>query len=188
MNAATNAPVGGDRQTKRRRPRFLPDRKGSVAVEFVMLIIPFALLIFSIIETCIAFAGQQMLTNATETVARQVRTGQIRSISKDDLHDLVCARIQILVAKDCPELEVDLRSFNTFEQAAQLPFPISNGDVDASGFVSNPGPSLSKNMLRTFYRWPVFTDFLTRQIDSFKDGKRLIFATVIWQNEPFDDI
>lgn len=158
-----------------------------MAVEFVMLIIPFALLIFSIIETCIAFAGQQMLTNATETVARQVRTGQLRSITKDELHDLVCARIQILVADDCPGLEVDLRNFNTFQQAALVPFPISGGEVNTTGFTSDPGPSLSKNMLRTFYRWPVVTDLLSRQIDSFKDGKRLIFATVIWQNEPFDD-
>lgn len=175
-------------RARRWRPaRFLPERKGSVAIEFAMLIIPFALLIFSIIESCIAFAGQQVLTNAAETVAREIRTGQRKNVTHDELHDLICERIQLLVAEDCPELEVDLRTFDSFEDAADIPFPVSDGDVDASGFISDPGPSQSKNMLRVFYRWPVVTDLLSQRINSLEDGHRLIFATVIWQNEPFDD-
>ena len=37
--------------------RFLGDRRGSTAIEFGILAIPFALLVFAILESCIAFAG-----------------------------------------------------------------------------------------------------------------------------------
>ncbi len=46
---------------------------------------------------------------------------------------------------------------------------------------------MSKNMLRVFYKWPVITDFMSKLVSNLKDGKTLHFATVTWQNEPFDD-
>ena len=46
---------------------------------------------------------------------------------------------------------------------------------------------MSKNMLRVFYKWPVMTDFMRKVMSNLKDGKTLHFATVTWQNEPFDD-
>ena len=42
-------------------------------------------------------------------------------------------------------------------------------------------------MLRVFYRWPVITDFMSKAMSNLKGGKTLHFATVTWQNEPFDD-
>jgi len=59
--------------------------------------------------------------------------------------------------------------------------------TDTTGFDVDPGPSMSKNMLRVFYRWPVMTDFMRKSMSNLKDGKTLHFATVTWQNEPFDD-
>jgi hypothetical protein len=60
-------------------------------------------------------------------------------------------------------------------------------DLDTSGFAVTPGPSMTKNMLRVFYKWPVMTDFMRKSMSNLKDGKTLHFATVTWQNEPFDD-
>jgi hypothetical protein len=42
-------------------------------------------------------------------------------------------------------------------------------------------------MLRVFYKWPVITDFMSRWMANLNDGRTLHFATVTWQNEPFDD-
>ena len=42
-------------------------------------------------------------------------------------------------------------------------------------------------MLRVFYRWPVMTDFMSKSMSNLKGGKTLHFASVTWQNEPFDD-
>ena len=60
-------------------------------------------------------------------------------------------------------------------------------DIDTTDFDVAPGPSMSINMLRVFYKWPVMTDFMRKSMSNLKDGKTLHFATVTWQNEPFDD-
>jgi Flp pilus assembly protein TadG len=170
--------------------RFARDSRGTTAIEFTALAIPFAMLVFAILETCISFAAQQVLANAAEDVARQLRTGQIKAaeMTEQKLRELICGRIEVIVPTGCPELEVDLRQYPTFADAAKERIRYTpDRDIDTTGFDVDPGPSLSKNMLRVFYRWPVMTDFLRKSLSNLRDGKTLLFATVTWQNEPFDD-
>jgi len=179
---------------KRRRrgllSRFVRNRDGSTAIEFTMLAIPFSLLVFAILESCISFAGQQVMANVTDDIARQLRTGQIKAstLSETTLKQTICDRLEIIVAEGCPGLVVDLRQFPTFAAAAAVKIKLTAAkDIDTTGFAVSPGPSLSKNMLRVFYKWPVMTDFMRKSMSNLKDGKTLHFATVTWQNEPFDD-
>jgi Flp pilus assembly protein TadG len=170
--------------------RFGRDRSGSTAIEFTALAIPFSLLVFAILESCISFAGQQVMSNITDDIARQLRTGQIRPAELDDtkLKALICDQLEIMVADGCPGLLVDLREFPTFAAAAAVRIKLTaDRDIDTTGFAVTPGPSMSKNMLRVFYKWPVMTDFMRKSMSNLKDGKTLHFATVTWQNEPFDD-
>lgn len=182
--------------TKKRRLRarilsvFLQNREGATAIEFSLLALPFAILVFAIIEVCISFAGQQVLVNVTDNVARKIRTGQLRpaDINEKKLKDLICADLSVIVADECPGLYVDLRKYDSFADAAKVRIKLTAGnDLDTSDFKVAPGPSMSKNMLRVFYKWPVMTDFISKQVTNLNDGKTLHFATVTWQNEPFDD-
>ncbi len=173
--------------------RFLRNRSGSTAIEFTLLSIPFAALVFAILETCISFAGQQLLSNATDDIARQIRTGQLKpgpDLSATALETKICDRLKVIVsATDCPAaLEVDLRKYDTFALAAAVRIKLADGDIDTAGFYPpEPGKSMSINMLRVFYRWPVITDFMSERLSNLDGGKTLHFATVTWQNEPFDD-
>lgn len=169
--------------------RFLRDRRGSTAIEFTILAIPFSLLVFAILESCISFAGQEVMSNVTDDIARQLRTGQIKPpLSETQLKDMICDRLEIMVADGCPGLLVDLQKYDTFALAAAVRIKLTpDRDIDTTGFAVTPGPSMSKNMLRVFYKWPVMTDFMRKSMSNLKDGKTLHFATVTWQNEPFDD-
>ena len=171
--------------------RFGRSADGSVVIEFAVLAIPFFLLVFAIVESCVSFAGQQVLSNATDDVARQFRTGQIRPAdltkNPDLVRDRICAKLEVLVSSGCPELEVDLKSYDTFQEAAEKRIAFAGGDIDTSDFGIEVGTSGSKNQLRVFYRWPVMTDFMRRSMSSLTGGKTLLYATVTWQNEPFED-
>jgi Flp pilus assembly protein TadG len=170
--------------------RFGRNRQGSTAIEFVALAIPFSLLVFAILESCISFAAQEVLANATDDVARQLRTGQLKAaaVTTTSLKKLICDRLDIVVAQGCPDLVVDLREFPTFAAAAAVKFKLtSDKDIDTTGFDVKPGKSMSKNMLRVFYRWPVMTDFMSKSMSNLKGGKTLHYAAITWQNEPFDD-
>lgn len=188
-----------ERRTAARRmlALFSRDRSGSTAIEFAALAIPFALLVFAILESCISFASQEVMANAADDVARKLRTGQIKAaeINKDKLQQLICDQLAIMVTKNCPGLEVDLRSYGTFAEAAKARFTITNGEVvltrngvkDPKQFAVEPGGAGSKNMLRVFYKWPVMTDFMAKSMANLNGGATLHFASVTWQNEPFDE-
>ncbi|WP_027169273.1 TadE/TadG family type IV pilus assembly protein [Mesorhizobium sp. WSM3224] len=176
------------------RPGFFSDRRGSTAMEFAMLAIPFALLVFAILESCISFAGQEVMANVTDDVARQLRTGQLQktNVTEASVKQLICSRLEIMVAKNCPGLLVDLREYSSFADAAAAGFRIDGDHIvltqdggDETPTIS-PGLAESINMLRVFYKWPVMTDLLAK-MQNFTDGTTLHFASVTWQNEPFDD-
>ena len=188
---AENKPQTRPCKTARLFSRFRRDGRGNVAIEFGVLALPFALLVFAILESSISFAAQQLMSSATDDVARQIRTGQIKLADLEKDPDLVmnriCDRLEIVASSCRSELEVDLKSYETFAQAAAQRIPIKAGDLDTSGFIVKPGKSGDKNQLRVFYRWPVMTDFMRKSMSTLNGGKTLHFATVTWQNEPFDD-
>jgi Flp pilus assembly protein TadG len=177
--------------------RFLRNSSGSTAIEFSMLAIPFAALVFAILETCISFAAQQVMSNVTDDIARQIRTGQLKpgpALTETALKTMICDKLDVIVSPTTcqEEVEVDLQMYTTFAAAAAVRIEFADGDINTTGFYPpEPGESMSINMLRVFYRWPVITDFMSMldQPDEFKveDRKTLHFATVTWQNEPFDD-
>lgn len=183
--------------------RFRRDAKGSTAIEFGMLILPFALLTFAILESCISFAGKQMLANAADDVARQFRTGQWQAVVSADsedkqkfekmIFDHICARMSVIVTENCPGLKIDLRHFDNFTDAAKLGYAIEgkqlvltdDGKTDTKGFVIDPGSTMSRNMLRLFYEWPIITDYMSKYMAPLADNKTVHFATMTWQNEPY---
>lgn len=194
MNEDRNAT--GTAQPSRRGlfGRFARDRSGATAIEFTMLAIPFSLLIFAILESCISFTAQQIVSNAADEVSRQFRTGQLRPAPSNPVllaskvRGLVCERLEIIVSKGCPGLAIDLRQFSTFADAANIKTKFTpSGDLDTTGFGVNPGKATTKNMLRVYYKWPVITDFMRASMSNLPGGKTLQSATAIWQNEPFQD-
>jgi Flp pilus assembly protein TadG len=185
----------GDHQAKRPRlsARFLRDRRGSTAIEFAILAIPFALLVFAILESCIAFAAQEVMANITDDVSRRLRTGQLKAadIAGDNLKTMICDKLEIIVSQDCPnQLDVDLRQYTTFADAAAAGFKTAGGKVILTNGTATPAFSVtwggpeSRNMLRVFYKWPIMTDLLAQSMGG---SKTLHFASVTWQNEPFDN-
>ncbi|TIU45930.1 MAG: pilus assembly protein, partial [Mesorhizobium sp.] len=120
----------------------------------------------AILESCISFAGQEVMANVTDDVARQLRTGQLQrsNVTEASIKRLICSKLEIMVAKDCPGLLVDLREYPSFADAATAGYRINGNQIvlTQSGsdktFTTSPGLAESINMLRVFYKWPVMTD------------------------------
>jgi Flp pilus assembly protein TadG len=176
---------------------FLRDASGATAIEFAMLAIPFALLTFAILESCISFTAQQVVSGAADDVARQFRTGQLRPDPNNQaavaakVRAMICSRLEVMVSKGCPELFIDLQQFANYPDALNIKTKLTgtgpNRDLDITGFGINPGLAKSRNILRVYYKWPVITDFMRASISNIKGGKILLAATAIWQNEPFEN-
>ncbi|MDR7028108.1 TadE/TadG family type IV pilus assembly protein [Rhizobium rosettiformans] len=202
------------RNERVRGPRFRLWRKlvrssdGAAAIEFAILAVPYFLIVFAIIETFVAFAAEQLVTNAVNTLGRELRTGQItynlnRSTTDMDITKFrraFCEEVNIMI--QCSEEEIatpnklyiDARTFTSF---AAIPKTIPRkstaaySDIDPTSFKFTPGGPSSINMLRAYYRWQVITDlvrpFITtiRPADGSMPSDFLIVATTAFQNENY---
>lgn len=166
--------------------RFAKDRRGSTAVEFTLLAIPFLALVFAIIESSVSFAAHQVTANAVEDLARDLRTNEMKQASATpaNVRNYICDKINILVPNGCPDLYIDLQTYDTFADVP-LTIPMVSGDLDPSGFTIAPGGASTINQLRVFYKWKYYTDFIGSRLAPLPNGKTLLFATSTWENEPY---
>ena len=58
---------------------FRRNNRGSAAVEFSLIAVPFFALFFAIVETGIVFFASQVLETATQDSARMIMTGQAQN-------------------------------------------------------------------------------------------------------------
>lgn len=172
--------------------RFARNSDGATAVEFALLAMPFLLTLFAIIEFGVSLTTQQLLANATEDVAREIRTGQITDITPAELQNKICERIELLVSENCPGLRVDLRSYGTFQAAANQQVVLAGGENVALIENGNPTPvraqvggSGARQTLRSFYFWPVMTNIMQASMANAGNGKMLISASQTWKNEEY---
>jgi Flp pilus assembly protein TadG len=186
--------------------RFRRDKDGSAAIEFGMLALPFFLLIFATIEAFIAFAGEQLLQNAVDTMGRQIRTGQITfnmgrptDLTEKQFRTEFCGEISLMIKcadeedPDDQKLYLDVREFTEF---ADMPnyIPRTSGaqfsDLDSSDFDYDPGGPGTINIVRAYYRWEVMTDLVRPFITNIrKEGEMprdyLMVATAAFRNEQY---
>nr|WP_245582454.1 TadE/TadG family type IV pilus assembly protein [Neorhizobium lilium] len=188
--------------------RFLRSRDGAAAIEFAILAIPYFLIVFAIIETFIAYTGEQLVGNAVDTMARKLRTGNITyahnpGTDKDRtaFRQEFCDEISILIKCSASEaatpdkLWLDVRSFTSFASipttVPRTPPNSAYGELDTSSMGYAPGGPKTINMLRAYYKWDVITDLIRPYITNVRpgDGSRpyyfLIVETAAFQNEDY---
>jgi Flp pilus assembly protein TadG len=188
--------------------RFARSKDGAAAIEFAILAVPYFVIIFAIIETFVAYTGEQLVGNAVDTMARKLRTGNITAIAnhanfkdRTEFRQLFCNEISILIQCSAQEvatpnkLWLDVRSFTSFSQipttVPRNPPNSTYGELDTSSFAYSPGGPKTINMLRAYYKWDVMTDLIRPYISNVRpaDGSRpyyfLIVETAAFQNEEY---
>lgn len=202
----THQPKSPRRRMRWSIARLRRSRDGTAAIEFGLLAFPFFLLIFATIEAFIAFAGEQLLENAVDTMSRQIRTGQITAgmgrgtdLTAEQFRTKFCSEISLMIkcaAEEDPtdqKLYLDVREFASFADIPNYIPKTSNdqfADLDPTGFAYNPGGPQTINIVRAYYRWEVTTDLVRPFITNIrKDGEMprdyLMVATAAFRNENY---
>jgi Flp pilus assembly protein TadG len=163
--------------------RFRRDRKGSAAVEFSMIAIPFFMMMFAIIETALIFFANQALETATQDTARLIMTGQAQlgSMTAATFKTNLCSRLSGLL--DCAGgVDIDVKAYPSFANV-NIANPISGGNyVNPTTF--QPGSAGDIVVVRTFYQWPTFVTGFGYNAGNLNNNKRLLVATAAFRNEP----
>src|SRR6478609_5943817 len=180
--------------------RFRRNRRGATVVEFALVAPMFFALLFAIIETAIMFFASQVLETVTQNSARVILTGQaqaqngsvaacqvtagvVSACDQTTFKTYVCSQIPAMF--DCDKLYVDVQSYSNSFASVTLSDHVTNGTFDGSGLGFNAGTAGQVVVVRLFYQWPIFVTGLGYKLFNINGNKRLLVATVAFQNEPF---
>ncbi|MET0747011.1 MAG: TadE/TadG family type IV pilus assembly protein [Rhizobium sp.] len=189
--------------------RLVRSKDGATAIEFALLAVPYFIIIFAIIETFVAFTAEQLVANATDTMSRKLRTGQITynlgrvatDMQQADFRKAFCAEISIMISCSASEiatpakLYLDVETYSSFSAIpTTIPRVSTAAYADLDGTAASkftPGGPSSINMVRAYYRWQITTDIVRPYITTIRptNGSMptdfLIIATTAFQNEKY---
>lgn len=172
--------------------RFAAARRGTTAIEFAIIALPFCVMLFGIIELGLVFLVSVTLQNATDNAARQIRTGQFQtsgSNTKGDFKTQVCSRMAWLATPCAGKLTVAVQTFADFNTAS--------GDSATAGTAWTPATAAATCfstgapgdivLVRAYYEWDVFTPLLNKSLVNMgtNSNKRLISTVATFRNEPY---
>ncbi len=165
--------------------RFGKSEDGVAALEFGMVVMPFLMLLFAILETSVGFFASQVFETAVDRASRQIRTGQITSkkISISNVRKLISNATYSLMSEH--KVKLDVKTMAVFPAAPLVTPRDENNDLDYSKMGYNTGGAGSIVIVRAYYEWPVFLDYLWQSSTSLSRGSRLFVATMAFKNEPF---
>lgn len=162
-------------------------RRGAAAVEFAMLALPFFGLLCGIIEIGMIYVVATTLEDATNTAARQVRTGQLQTGGTSTAVTFVnqiCAQLSWLGSNCTSNLNIDVRTFGQFASVT-APSPVINGVFTPSTLQFTMGGPGDIVVVRSYYQWTLFTPMMNPALQTLGGGKTLISSTATFRNEPY---
>lgn len=169
--------------------RFGRARKGSAAVEFSIVAIPFFLLTFGLVEIAMIGLAQTSLNFAISEASRQIRTGQaqLNGVSEAEINELLCDEVAHFLVLDCEaNLFLDVNRYDSFVDAGNAgDDTLENGEFDASGVQYNPGNANDIVVVRAYYRWHILTPLFEPVFANISGGERVLVSTMMFRNEPF---
>lgn len=177
-----------------RRRAFARDERGTTAIEFGILALPFFMIVGATLETAVVFLSSQVLDSAVQDVSRLVRTGQIREMGINSTATFkagVCDRLYGLFS-NCSGLHVEVKVVTDFASATVSP------PIDVAACTSDktkcawsrpesfsPGQGSAIVVVQVYYKWPVVVGVGGYTLGNLSDGTRLIGGTAVLRNEPF---
>ena len=169
--------------------RFARARRGSAAVEFALVMMPFVLLTFGLAEVAMIGFAQTSLDFAVNETARQIRTGQaqMNGVSESQIEAQLCSELNNFISMGCNgNLYLDVRRFTSFSDASNSPpNPIQNNQFSSAGMGYQPGSASDIVVVRAYYRWQVMTPMFEPVFQNISGGQRILVSTMMFRNEPY---
>jgi Flp pilus assembly protein TadG len=169
--------------------RFGRARRGSAAVEFALVAMPFFLLTVGLAEVSMMGFAQTTLDLGVSEAARQIRTGQAQmgGLGQNDIREMICDEINSLIVLECDgNLFLDVDRFNSFIDAGNdAADPIQNGEFQEAGFGYTPGAPSDIVVVRAYYRWKILTPMFEPVFQNISGGERILVSTMMFRNEPY---
>lgn len=163
---------------------FIKNRKGSAAIEFAILALPFMVLIFAILEIAIMFFVDSGLDAALHKTVRQVRVGTAKTGAWDlaKFKDTVCS--ELTYSFSCRQNLLVRAVVVTNMASVSKTSPIVNGALSVRQDF-NIGGSGDYVLVQAFLTWDPVLKLYTFAGGRLNDGRYVLGAAELFKNEPF---
>ncbi len=173
--------------------RWLGNERGSAAIEFALVALPFFLFVLGLLGIGLYFFTVSSLEHGAESAARQVRTGQAQKsgLTVGNFKQLVCDEAGTYI--DCSKLHVLVQHSATWAGIDPEPcvnssneMSDSTGDTDDSLYAYTGGAS-QVALITLCYQWDLATTFAFLKLGTGSDGSgpAVIQATTAFRIEPY---
>lgn len=164
--------------------RFARACAGVTALEAALVMPAFLFTAFGIIEVAMLYFVAATLEGQVGQASRQIRTGNVQSSANPQqaFRDLLCGNLGGLIA--CSDVIVDVRKFSSFGSVAYPPFFNDEGEEDDAKFL--PGAPGDIVVVRVAYRWRILTPFLAEFLGDGGGSTKLLAASTVFRNEPYE--
>jgi len=176
--------------------RWAESRRGSAAVEFALIAVPFFFLLFGLLEIALIFIMGTVLEHAVNEAAREIRTGNFQNAAlpsgvtaEEHFKQKICDRLMDLMSCDA-RLKIDVQAEASFGgSSTALTFKPEGdpdeGEIDDSGFGFEAGGADEVIVVRAYYEWSLITPVMSKPLESLPNGRHLLSAVAVFRNEPF---
>lgn len=166
--------------------KFRRSEDGTTAVEFSLIAAPFIFMLVGLIEMSLMFASSSLLEGSTSTAARLIRTGAIQQSggSQALFQQELCDFADPLIT--CEDLQYQVISVDTFEDADNLPDANFDGDGNLTDQTFDPGGVSDVVLVRVVYHYDIATPMLQPFLTNNGDGTRTMISTIVLQTEPYE--
>ncbi|HWU62550.1 MAG TPA: TadE/TadG family type IV pilus assembly protein [Ensifer sp.] len=165
-------------------PKLGQDTQGAAAVEFALLVLPFFIIIFVIIQISLMFFIETGLESALTKTARKVRTGiattnawTITSFKSD-----LCANLALSFG--CSSNLLVVASVVTNMGSITTTSPTTNGVLTVTEQY-NTGVGGDYVLIHVYLPWKPILPAYNFAGATLKDGTYILGATYLFRNEPF---
>jgi Flp pilus assembly protein TadG len=176
--------------------RWADARRGSAAVEFALIAVPFFFLLFGLLEIALIFIMGTVLEHAVNEAARDIRTGNFQDTTvpsgqtqEEFFKQKVCDRLMDLMTCDS-RLKIDVQAETSFGGSSTTltykpPGDPDEGEIDDTGFGFEAGGADEVVVVRAYYEWSLITPIMSKPLESLPNGRHLLSAVAVFRNEPF---
>ena len=156
---------------------------GVTAIETALIMPPFLLLCFGIIEVAMLYFVATALEGQVALASRQIRTGAVQE-SGDPVGEFQKLLCQGTTFIKCDDVIMDVRNFGSFGQINYPDYFDSEGNPAGNEFT--PGGSGDIVLVRVAYKWEITTPFLNVYLGDGGGATKLLHSAAVFKTEPYD--
>ncbi|WP_237154055.1 TadE/TadG family type IV pilus assembly protein [Oryzibacter oryziterrae] len=181
----TKGKQAGGKERGRLLPAFLRSKKGTTAVEFGILAVPFVLIIYFVLDVSMMYLADSLLDRSLHKVARQIKTGQAQTagMTQTTFKSYVCSNM--LSMFNCNDnVYINVQVVTDISNVSFLNPVDSSGNFDTN-MNFNTGNAGDYVLAQGFLKWTSPMAILANAAGRLADGSVILSSASLFRNEPF---